>query len=228
MTPRDAAAGWRILLADDHAVLREGLAMMVGAQPDMHVVALARGGREAVSLAQQLQPDVAVLDVSMPDVGGAEAAEQIRASCPRVRVVALTRHADPAYLRRMLRAGASGYVVKRAAGEALMGAIRAVANGGTYVDPSLAGGLLSRMMKEPDPTDAPRPRPALSEREEQVLRLIAWGKSNKEVAAQLGISVKTAEFYKASALEKLQLRTRTDILRHALAEKWLGDDDDPE
>jgi DNA-binding NarL/FixJ family response regulator len=228
MTTRGATAGWRILLADDHAVLREGLAMMVGAQPDMHVVGLARGGREAVSLAQQLQPDVAVLDVSMPDVGGAEAAEQIRATCPRVRVVALTRHADPAYLRRMLRAGASGYVVKRAAGDALMGAIRAVASGGTYVDPSLAGGLLSRLMKEPDPGDAPRPKPALSEREEQVLRLIAWGKSNKEVAAQLGISVKTAEFYKASALEKLQLRTRTDILRHALAEKWLGDDDDPE
>jgi DNA-binding NarL/FixJ family response regulator len=223
-----AAPGWRILLADDHAVMREGLAMLLAAQPDMEVVGLARGGREAVSLSQQLQPDVAVLDVSMPDVGGADAAEQIRESCPKVRVVALTRHADPAYLRRMLRAGASGYVVKRAAGDALMGAIRAVATGGTYVDPSLAGGLLSRLMREPDASDTAKPRPVLSEREEQVLRLIAWGKSNKEVAAQLGISVKTAEFYKASALEKLQLRTRTDILRHALAENWLGDDDDPE
>ena len=228
MTVRPGNTGWRILLADDHAVMREGLAMMVGAQPDMEVVGLARGGREAVSMAQQLQPDVAILDVSMPDVGGADAAEQIRSTCPGVRVVALTRHADPAYLRRMLRAGASGYVVKRAAGEALMGAVRAVAAGGTYVDPSLAGGLLSRLMREPDAPDAAKPRPVLSEREEQVLRLIAWGKSNKEVAAQLGISVKTAEFYKASALEKLQLRTRTDILRHALAEKWLGDDDDPE
>jgi DNA-binding NarL/FixJ family response regulator len=172
---------------------------------------------------------VAVLDVSMPDVGGAEAAEQIHSQCPEVRMLALTRHADQGYLRRMLRAGASGYVVKRAAGEALIGAIRTVAAGGTYVDPSLAGGLLARVIRQPAEGPAgSRGKPALSEREEQVLRLIAWGKSNKEVAAQLGISVKTAEFYKASALDKLQLRSRTDILRHALAEKWLGEDDDPE
>jgi two-component system, NarL family, response regulator NreC len=220
---------WKVLLADDHAVLREGLALLVSAQPDMEVVAQARGGREAVSLAQQHRPHVAVLDVSMPDVGGAEAAEQIRAQCPEVRLLALTRHADQGYLRRMLRAGASGYVVKRAAGEALIGAIRTVANGGTYVDPSMAGALLARVIRQPGDGSTPhRTRPALSEREEQVLRLIAWGKSNKEVAAQLGISVKTAEFYKASALEKLQLRSRTDILRHALAEGWLREDDDPE
>jgi DNA-binding NarL/FixJ family response regulator len=220
-----------VLLADDHGVLREGLALLVQAQPDMQVVAQARSGREAVAMTQQLRPDVAVLDVSMPDVGGAEAAEQIHSQCPEVRMLALTRHADQGYLRRMLRAGASGYVVKRAAGEALIGAIRTVAAGGTYVDPSLAGSLLARVIRQPveASSDMPRSRrPALSEREEQVMRLIAWGKSNKEVAAQLGISVKTAEFYKASALDKLQLRSRTDILRHALAEKWLGEDDDPE
>jgi DNA-binding NarL/FixJ family response regulator len=222
-----APHGWRVLLADDHVILREGLALLVEAQPDMQVVAQARSGREAVSLAQQHQPDVAVLDVSMPDVGGAEAAEQIRLSCPGARIVALTRHADPAYLRRMMKAGAAGYVVKRAASEALMGAIRTVLSGGTYVDPSLAGSLLSRMMR-PGEGDAAARKASLSEREEQVLRLIAWGKSNKEVAAQLGISVKTAEFYKAAALEKLHLRTRTDILRHALAEGWLDDESDPE
>lgn len=223
---------WRVLLADDHAMLREGLAMLVGAQPDMEVVAQACSGREAVALAHERRPDVAVLDLSMPDGGGAEACEQIHADVPGVRMLALTRHADQGYLRRMLRSGASGYVVKQAAGDVLIGAIRVVAEGGTFVDPRLAGAFAEviaeqgpRRTRKPGPE---RPRAALSDREEQVLRLIAWGKSNKEVAAQLGISVKTAEFYKASALEKLQLRSRTDILRHALAQQWLSDEEDPE
>jgi DNA-binding NarL/FixJ family response regulator len=218
----------RVLLADDHAILREGLAMMVGSQPDLEVVAQARGGREALQLATELQPDVVVLDVSMPDLGGPEVAEQLRQQCPDTRVLALTRHADPGYLRRMLRAGAHGYVVKRAATDTLLGAIRTVAEGGSYVDPAVAGAYITRSVQRNDPTSDQRLRLPLSEREEQVLRLIAWGKSNKEVAAQLGISVKTAEFYKASALDKLQVRTRTDILRYALAEGWLGEEDDPE
>jgi two-component system response regulator NreC len=224
----DPAPCRRVLLADDHAMLREGLALLVDAQPDMQVVAQARSGREAVALAQQLQPDVAVLDVSMPDLGGAEATAQILALCPRVRVLALTRHAHPGYLRQMLRAGALGYVVKRAAGDALIGAIRTVAAGGTCIDPSLATVLLARAVQEARTAAPRRARPALSDREEEVLHLIAWGKSNKEVAAQLGISIKTAEFYKASAQDKLQLRSRTDILRHALAENWLSEDEDPE
>lgn len=220
----------RVLLADDHAILREGLAMMVGGHPDIDVVAQARGGREALQLAGELQPDVLVLDVSMPDLGGPEVAEQLRELCPHTRILALTRHADPGYLRRMLRAGAHGYVVKRAATDTLLGAIRVVADGGSYVDPAVAGAFITRSVApRPDPQAEPRgARQPLSEREEQVLRLIAWGKSNKEVAAQLGISVKTAEFYKASGLEKLRLRTRTDILRYALAEGWLGEEDDPE
>lgn len=224
-----APSPWRVLLADDHAMLREGLSVLVGAQPDLEVIAQARGGREAVALAQQLKPDVAVLDISMPDLGGAEAAEQIAQTCPEVRVLALTRHADQGYLRRMLRAGAAGYVVKRSAGETLIGAIRTVAVGGSYVDPGLAGALIARVVnRPPERGGEPHARPALSDREEQVMRLIAWGKSNKEVGAQLGISVKTAEFYKASALDKLKLRTRTDILRHALTEGWLTDEEDPE
>ncbi|UUX95048.1 response regulator transcription factor [Aquabacterium sp. J223] len=220
---------WRVLLADDHAILREGVALLVEQQHDMHVVAQARGGREAVQMAEEHRPDVVVLDVAMPDLAGPEVAEQIRAGSPRSRVLALTRHADQGYLRRMLRAGAAGYVVKRAAADALVTAIRTVAEGGTYVDPSLAGALVARSVSRHEAVGAvPRTRPPLSEREEQVLRLIAWGKSNKEVAAQLGISVKTAEFYKAAALEKLQIRTRTDILRHALAERWLVEDEGPD
>jgi DNA-binding NarL/FixJ family response regulator len=219
----------RVLLADDHAVLREGLALLIDAQPDMQVVAQARGGREAVRLTEQLQPDVAVLDVSMPDLGGAEAAEQIRQSCPKVRTLALTRHADLGYLRRMLRAGASGYVLKRTAADALIGAIRVVAEGGNYVDASLAGALVSRTLGGNDPgTGGVSHGVELSQREEQVLRLVAWGQSNKEIATALGLSVKTVESYKATALEKLKLRSRTDILRHALGQRWLREDSDPE
>jgi DNA-binding NarL/FixJ family response regulator len=193
-------------------------------------VAQARGGREAVRLAEQLHPDVAVLDVSMPDLGGAEAAEQIRQCCPKVRTIALTRHADLGYLRRMLRAGASGYVLKRTAADALIGAIRVVAEGGNYVDPSLAGALVSRTLGSGgDNGHGTSAHGAeLSQREEQVLRLVAWGQSNKEIAGALGLSVKTVESYKATALEKLKLRSRTDILRHALGQRWLREDSDPE
>jgi DNA-binding NarL/FixJ family response regulator len=175
-------------------------------------------------------PDIAVLDVSMPDMDGAEVAEHLRDHCPDVKVLALTRHADQGYLRRLLRAGASGYVLKRTAADALIHAIRTVASGGTYIDPSLAGPLVSRAIgRAVEPPEPPRvARVALSEREEHVLRSIAWGLSNKEVAAKLGLSVKTVESYKASGLQKLGLRTRAEILRYALAERWLAEDTAPE
>ena len=219
----------RILLADDHGVLRDGLTLLINAQPDMQVVASARGGREAVQLAVQLEPQLVVLDVSMPDLDGAEAAEQIRGCCPGVRILALTRYADQGYLRRLLDAGASGYVLKRTAGGALIDAIRVVAEGGSYIDPTLAGNLFARMAKATGAGSVlPQRHGVLAEREMQVLRLIAWGQSNKEIAAQLGLSVKTIESYKASALDKLQLRSRTDILRYALANNWLNEDSEPE
>ncbi|HKW82158.1 MAG TPA: response regulator transcription factor [Burkholderiaceae bacterium] len=219
----------RILLADDHGVLRDGLTLLINAQPDMQVVAAARGGREAVQLAARLVPQLVVLDVSMPDLDGAEAAEQIRGCCPGVRILALTRYADQGYLRRLLDAGASGYVLKRTAGDALIDAIRVVAVGGSYIDPTLAGNLVSRMARASGVGNAlPERQGVLAERELQVLRLIAWGQSNKEIAAQLGLSVKTVESYKATALDKLQLRSRTDILRYALANNWLTEDSEPE
>ena len=217
----------RILLADDHGVLRDGLTMLINAQPDMEVVACARGGREAVQLAAQVKPQVVLLDVSMPDLGGAEAAEQIRGCCPGARILALTRYADQGYLRRMLDAGVHGYVLKRTAGDALVDAIRVVAEGGSYIDPTLAGNLVARMTRAAGAGVLERTG-VLAERETQVLRLIAWGQSNKEIATQLGLSVKTVESYKATALDKLQLRSRTDILRYALANNWLNEDSEPE
>ena len=207
----------RILLADDHAVLREGLVLLIDAQPDMEVVAQASDGREACRLAEKSAPDIAVLDVSMPNMGGAEAAREIRARCPATRVLALTRHADQGYLRNLLAAGATGYVLKQSAADTLVQAIRTVAQGGTYLEPTLAGGIVERAI-------GGRAGMELSDREQQVLRAIAWGRSNKEIAAELGLSVKTVESYKATATHKLDLRTRTQIIRYALAQGWLGPD----
>lgn len=218
----------RLLLADDHAILREGLAALIQSQHDMEIVAQVGSGREAVEKVKLLRPDVAVLDVSMPDMGGADAAEVIRWETRATRVVALTRHADRGYMHRMFRAGASGYVLKRSAGQALISAIRAVATGDTWVDPSLSGHLMSRVTGQGDiglPQDSVR---HLAEREEQVLKLIAWGQSNKEVSAELGISIKTVESYKATALRKLNLRSRTDIVRYALGQEWFKAEQSPD
>ncbi len=218
-----------ILLADDHTLLRQGLVALIEAEADMNVVAEAADGREAILMARLHSPQVAVIDVSMPGVDGIEATTQIRRQCPAVRVLALTRHADPIYMRRLMRAGASGYVLKRSSAELLINAVRAIAAGGTYIEPTLTDGIAvpgAGPLSAGTHRSQPR-RHELTEREEQVLRHIAWGRSNKEVAAQLGISIKTVEGYKAEALAKLGLRSRSDILRHGLSRGWISDDASP-
>jgi len=204
--------------------------MLIDAQADMVVVAQARSGREAVRMCCAIAPDVAVLDVSMPDMDGAEATQTICTQCPGAKVVALTRHSEQGYLRRMLGAGAVGYVLKRTAADALIQAIRTVASGGTYIDQSIMGSLVPQVIGKPSEShEAPGAASThLSDREEQVLRAVAWGLSSKEVAARLGLSVKTVESYKASALLKLGIRTRSEILRYALAENWLEVDTSPD
>jgi two-component system, NarL family, response regulator NreC len=224
----DIAGRLRVLIADDHALLREGLAVLIERQPDMSVVAQAANGHEAVRLAREMQPDIAVLDVSMPELGGAEAAEQIRAACPTTRIVALTRHGDQAYVRRLLAAGAAGYVLKKSAADALLNAIRIVSRGETYVEPTLAIPLLMRGRRGGDRRPPTTSEPALSAREEEVLRAIVWGRSSKEVASQLGLSTKTVESYKATAMEKLGLRSREDLVRYGVACGWLEDEKGPE
>jgi DNA-binding NarL/FixJ family response regulator len=213
----------RIILADDHAVLRAGLTVLINAEPDMAVVGEAADGREAVELARAERPDVAVLDVSMPTMGGASAAQRILLECPTVRILALTRHADQAHLRNLLAAGAAGYVVKQSAVDTLIGAIRIVAGGSTYIEPTLADRIVDRALgRMRNGTDS------LSAREEDVLRAIAWGRSNKEIADELGLSIKTVESYKATAKHKLQLRSRTEILQYALSRGWLREESSPE
>lgn len=223
MTPaptEDPARKWRILLADDHAVIRQGLKLLVDAQPDMQVIGEAGDGREAWQRAKELRPDVVVMDVSMPECSGAEATGLLAADCPEVRVLALTFHEDEEYLRQLLQAGAAGYLLKRAAAEELTMAIRTVAAGGVYLDPSLAGRVVGGYIGKPAPDGEAR-RGDLSEREAEVLRLIAWGYSNKEIASQLRISVKTVETYKTRIMEKLEFRSRVDLVRYALKQGWL-------
>jgi DNA-binding NarL/FixJ family response regulator len=212
----------RVMLAEDHHTVREGLKLLVGAQSDMEIVGEAENGREAVSAAQKLLPDVLVMDVSMPELNGLKATQRIRESCPTVRVLTLTRHTDDGYLQELLRAGASGYVLKQSAPTELLHAIRAVAAGGKYLDPALTDKVASGYVGR---TKRLRGEAAkeLSEREVEVLRLIAWGHSNKEIAARLRLSVKTVEVHKANAMRKLGIGSRIGIVRYALLQGWLQD-----
>jgi DNA-binding NarL/FixJ family response regulator len=211
----------RILLADDHETVREGLKVIVNAQSDMEVIAEALDGREAVARTRALLPDVVVMDVSMPRLNGLQATETLKQHCPQVKVLALTRHADDAYLHRLLRAGASGYVLKQSRASELLHAIRAVASGGKYLDPAVAGRVIGEFGRRAQPLASGVADPGLSPREEEILRLVAWGYSNKQIAAQLELSVKTVETHKTNAMHKVGLHNRIEIVRFALLQGWL-------
>jgi DNA-binding NarL/FixJ family response regulator len=211
----------RILLADDHSIVREGLKALIDRQPDMEVVGEAVDGRAALTKAKELRPHVVVMDLSMPELNGVQATREMRGQCPEVRVLALTVHEERSYIRDLLEAGASGYVLKRSAAEDLVHALRVVARGDMYLDPSIAAmvvGRIARTHSHRESVDVD-----LSERETEVLQLIAQGHSNKEIAGRLDLSVKTVETYKARSMDKLGLTGRADIIRFALQKGWLQD-----
>jgi DNA-binding NarL/FixJ family response regulator len=210
----------RIYLADDHEIVRDGLKALVNAQPDMEVVGEAGDGCKAVDEILGLHPDVVVLDLSLPGLDGGQVADRLRAECPEVRVLALTVHEDKGYLHRLLGAGAAGYILKRAASVELGHAIRIVARGGTYLDPNLAGRLVGELLQKPPAAGTTRDE-VLSGREREVVRLIAMGFGNREIAAQLEISVKTVETHRTRALEKLGVENRAGLVRYALQRGWL-------
>jgi DNA-binding NarL/FixJ family response regulator len=210
----------RIMLAEDHETVREGLKMIVNAQEDMEVVGFAGDGREAVARAQELLPDVLVMDISMPKLNGLQATLKLIECCPQVKVLTLSRHADDGYVRGLLAAGACAYVLKQSAPSELIHAIRAVAAGGKYIDPKLAAKVMENYS---DRTKRGESKSALSDRESEVLRLIARGYSNKEIAARLSLSVKTIEVHKANAMRKLNLTSRIDLVRYAVFQGWLQD-----
>ena len=213
----------RILLAEDHETIRDGLKLLVNSQPDMQVVGEADNGRSAVELAQELLPDVTVMDVSMPELNGLQATKKLKQKCPQVKVLTLTRHTDDGYLQQLLQAGASGYVLKQSKSAELLRAIRAVAAGQTYLDPAITEKAVTQMRGGGRTSRGAPPKADLSEREAEVLRLIAWGHINKEIAARLNLSVKTVEVHKANGMRKMGMKSRVDIVRYALLQGWLQD-----
>lgn len=207
----------RVMIADDHAILRSGLRLLVNAQPDMDVVAEAPDGDAAIQAARETKPDVALMDLTMPRTGGMRALQEIVRTCGKTRVLVLTMHDDPAYLRSVLAAGASGYVLKRSVDAELLTAIRAVHRGGTFVDPSLADVLVQDVLAKKGAKARPEPPVnILSERELQVLRLVARGYSSQQIAKQILVGVKTVETYRSRLTQKLGLRTRSDVVRFAV------------
>jgi two-component system response regulator NreC len=207
----------RVMIADDHAILRAGLRMLVNAQADMEVVSEASDGEMALQMARETRPDVALLDLTMPRVGGMKALQQMARNSGETRVLVLTMHDDPAYLRSALAAGASGYLLKRAVDAELIAAIRAVHRGGIFVDPRLANVLVQDVLaKRSTKAGSARPANILSRRELQVLGLVARGYTSAEIAKQIFVGVKTVETYRSRLTEKLGLRTRRDVIRFAV------------
>lgn len=209
-----------ILLVDDHPVMRAGVKSLFGADKDFDVVGEADDGFAAVMLFDKLKPDVVVMDVSLPKLGGAEATKRIVQAHPGARVLGLSAHEDVSFARLLLGAGASGYALKRSAGEELVRAARVVADGGIYVDPTLAGQLITSPQRRGG-TPPTLSIASLSGREAEVLRLIAHGHTSREMAETLGLSTRTLETYRSRAMSKLNLGTRAELIRYALRCGWL-------
>lgn len=207
----------RILLVDDHVVLRAGLRMLLSADAEITIVGEAETGREGVRLAQELRPDVVLMDISMPDMNGIEATRRIKERLPDIAILALTMHEDDQYFFEMLAAGASGYVPKRAAPNDLISAIHAVRNGGMFLFPSVARLLVDDYLHKRDRVNPTTERlEELTEREREVLTLIAEGRNNQEIADALVISVKTVSRHRENIMSKLNLHSRVELVRYAI------------
>lgn len=210
----------RITLTDDHPLVLAGMKALLQAVDDIEIVGEATDGQTALDIIREVTPDIAIVDISLPGISGLEVARTVATQLPQVRLLALTVHEDHAYVQPMLQAGARGYLLKRSAADELERAVRAIASGGLYLDPAIAEKALpSSAGAHPS---AETTGSELTPRESEVLRFIAQGLSNKEIAGQLNISIKTVETYKARALEKLGLFTRADIVRYGVAVGWLG------
>jgi len=209
----------RIVLADDHPIVLNGLRSLIGSESDFDLVGEASSGLEALRVIRNKRPDIAVVDISMPELNGIVLSRRVADEVPSVRILVLTLHEDRAYLRQALEAGVRGYVLKRGAAESLVEAIRVVVGGGFYVDPAIAGNLNKAV-----PRRSAREEGAaldLTVREAEVLKLVALGYTNKEIAGRLDVSVKSAETYKARGVEKLGLKTRAELVRYASMQGWL-------
>ena len=206
----------RVLLADDHTLLRSGLQLLIEKQDDFTIIGGASSGLETITLVEELQPDLLLLDISMPGLGGLDTLPTIKKKTPSIKILILTMHDDPQYLRHALKAGASGYILKKAADIELLSAMRAVFRGEVYVHPSMTQTLIDDFLPDSKPDTIQELWEKLSEREKQVLRLTALGHTGAEIAEKLILSPKTVETYRARGMEKLDLQTRAALVRYAL------------
>jgi len=213
----------RIVIAEDHNTVREGIKLLVNAQDDMEVIGEAGDGEAVISLASKLDPDIVLMDISMPVLNGLKATKKLRSLRPNIKILTLTRHTDDGYLRQLIAAGANGYVLKQSAPSELINAIRTVGSGKSFLDPAVTqkvmGGYASRSesLRGENKGD-------LTARENEVLRYIAFGYSNKEIASRIDLSIKTIEAHKANAMRKLGISGRIDIVKYAILQNWLQDD----
>lgn len=205
----------RVVIADDHALMRDGIKALLSLADDIEVVGEATNGREAIERCERLKPDVVLMDIAMPGLGGLEATLELKREVPKTRVLVLTQYDDREYVQRFLKVGVAGYVLKRMLGAELAAAIRSAAQGGLVLDPQIARDAIQRAPQEPG-TGSDDPYETLTDREKQVLRLVALGHSNKEVAGLLRISIKTAMSHRENVMEKLNLHSRTDLIKFAI------------
>ena len=212
----------RILLAEDHMTVREGVKLLVNAQPDMEVIGEADDGEVALAEVERLKPDILLMDISMPQFNGLRATKRLRSLSSTVKILILTRHTDDGYLQQLISAGANGYVLKQSAPAELINAIRVVADGKAYLDPALTNKVMGGYASKASSLRGEN-KQQLTDRESEVLRLIALGYSNKEIGASLDLSVKTIEVHKANAMRKLGISSRIDIVRYAILQEWMQD-----
>lgn len=206
----------RVLLADDHSIVREGVKMILAKESDIEVAGEASDGQQALDLVERLKPHVIVMDISMPGMGGIEATQLVKERHPAVNVLVLTMHEDESYVFRLLRAGASGYVLKRAAAQDLVQAVRAAAKGEAFLYPSVARKVVEDYLKRVETGEERERYGGMTQREKEILTLIAQGLSNKQIGERLYISIKTVQTHRAHILEKLGLHDRTELVRYAI------------
>lgn len=206
----------KVLIADDHALFREGIRALLAQYDDLEVVGEAADGREAIAEVKARHPEIVLMDIAMPGLGGLEATLELKKQAPDVKILILTQHDNREYLSRFLRAGVSGYVLKRAAGTELVAAIRAVHQGGTFLHPEVAPAVIEGYLGRTTPSAEDDPYESLTDREKQVLKLVAEGKTNKEIADILDISVKTAMGHRANLMQKLGMHNRAELVKFAL------------
>ena len=208
----------RVLIAEDHATVRGAVRALLESEADIEVVGEAADGEQAVAMAKELDPDVILMDIAMPNLNGAQATRRVKSQVPKAKVLVLTRHDDDGYLKRLLEEGADGYVLKQSASSLLMGAIRQVAAGNSFLDPAMTRGVMAGLAARGSVG-----KKSLTSRETSILRLTAWGYSVKEIAVQLDLSLKTVESDKRNAARKLGISTRVEIVKYAIQQGWMKD-----